>query len=76
MTASEYLEHRIEVVRKTLAELDLDAKPSLLALNKIDNISAEAAENLRRRHGGTPICALDKQTLHPLITEIQAILWP
>jgi GTP-binding protein HflX len=74
--ASEYLEPRIEVVRKTLAELDLDTKPRLLALNKIDGISPETAENLRRRHNGTPICALDKQTLHPLITEIQAILWP
>ena len=74
--SSEYLDHRIEVVQKTLAELGLDAKPRLLALNKIDNISPEAAENLRRKHGGTSICALDKKTLHPLITEIQSILWP
>jgi GTP-binding protein HflX len=74
--ASEYLDRHIEVVRQTLAELDLDNKPRLLALNKIDNISSEAVDNLRKKHQGTPICALDKQTLHPLITAIQAALWP
>jgi GTP-binding protein HflX len=74
--ASAYLDHRIEVVRKTLSELDLEAKPRVLVLNKIDKITPETAENLRRRYGGVPICALDRGTLYPLIEEMDAILWP
>jgi GTP-binding protein HflX len=73
---SRYLDHRIEVVRKTLAELDLDAKPRLLVLNKTDQILPETAENLRRRYGGVPVCALDRDTLHPLVEEMGAMLWP
>jgi GTP-binding protein HflX len=73
---SRYLEHRIEVVRQTLSELDLEAKPRLLVLNKIDTITPEAAENLCRRYDGVKACALDRGTLHPLIEEMGAILWP
>jgi len=73
---SRYLDHRIEVVRKTLAELDLDAKPRLLVLNKTDQISPETAANLQRRYDGVSVCALDRETLRPLIEEMGAILWP
>ncbi len=73
---SEYLDHRIEVVRKTLAELNLNGKPRLLVLNKIDTVPSESTANLRRIYDGVPVCALDRQTLHPLIAKLEAILWP
>ncbi len=71
-----YLDHHIEIVRKTLAELGLNGKPRLLALNKSDKISAEATANLERRHEGVSVCALDRDSLHPLLEKMNSILWP
>ena len=74
--SSAYVDHRIDVVRKTISELGLNGKPLLLALNKIDKIDPETTANIERIHGGVPVCALDRETLHPLIEEMNSILWP
>jgi GTP-binding protein HflX len=74
--SGEYLEHHIEVVERTLAELGLNGKPRLLALNKVDKISPEAATNLSRRFDGVLTCALEKNSLLPLIEKMDGILWP
>ncbi len=74
--SSHYLDHRIRVVRKTLSELNLEDKSRLLVLNKTDRVSPEARNMLVRRHGGVPICALDRETLHPLLEEMNTMLWP
>ena len=73
---SPYFEQHIEIVEKTLAELGLNDTSRLLVLNKIDTVSDETTANLARRFDGAPICALDRETLHPLIKKMDAILWP
>jgi len=74
--SSPYLEHHIRVVEKTLAELELNAKLRLLILNKTDRLPPETAQNLARTLEGVPICALDRDSLLPLIRRIDSILWP
>ncbi|MBI4832592.1 MAG: GTPase HflX, partial [Candidatus Lindowbacteria bacterium] len=74
--SSLYLEQHLGVVDKALSELGLNRKPVLLVLNKIDRIPAETASNLARRLGGVAICALDRNSLHPLLERMDAILWP
>ncbi len=73
---SPYLENHLEVVKKTLADLGLQEKPRLLALNKADTISSETIANLAKRLDGVPICALDRNTLTPLLERMDSILWP
>jgi GTP-binding protein HflX len=74
--SSDYLEHHIEIVEKTLAELNLNSKPRLLVLNKVDRIQPETAANLCRRFDGVLTCALDRSSLLPLIEKMDTILWP
>ena len=74
--SSEYLEHHIQVVDKTLSDLDLNGKSRLLVLNKVDRIPPETAANLARRFEGVLTCALDKNSLLPLTEKMGAILWP
>ena len=71
-----YFEHHIQTVRKTLAELGLQSKPRLLVLNKADKIEPETAANLERRFDGVAVCALDSQSLLPLIEKMDSLLWP
>jgi GTP-binding protein HflX len=74
--SSPYLEGHIDVVEKTLADLELNGTPRLLALNKIDRIPADTVTGLVRRFGGVAICALERDSLHPLLREMDAGLWP
>jgi GTP-binding protein HflX len=74
--SSPYLEHHLQVVEKTLAGLELNGKPRLLALNKSDKISSEAAENLARRYNGILTSALEQSSLLPLLEKMDALLWP
>jgi 50S ribosomal subunit-associated GTPase HflX len=48
----------------------------LLALNKMDCIDGETASNLARRFNAVAICALDRDSLLPLIERMDSILWP
>jgi GTP-binding protein HflX len=73
--SSPYLEQHASVVDKTLSELGLNTKPIMLALNKMDRMPAGAAPNLARRFGGVAICALDRNSLLPLLERMDAILW-
>jgi len=74
--SSPYLENHLRVVEKTLSGLGFSDKPILLALNKVDKISKETAENLARRFSGIPVSALDRNTLMPLLEEMDALVWP
>ncbi len=74
--SSPYLDGHIAIVRKTLSELGLNGKPFLLVLNKADKIPAETTANLEHRYEGVPACALDSQSLLPLIEKMESILWP
>jgi GTP-binding protein HflX len=74
--SSPYLENHLRVVEKTLLGLNLNAKPSLLALNKTDKISPDMAANLAKRYNGIPMSALNQESLLPLLEKMNSLLWP
>lgn len=45
-------EHQVEAVDEALREVEADIRPTLLAFNKIDQLTHEEEETLRRRIGG------------------------
>lgn len=65
-----------ETVRGLLAELQLDAKPMIVLLNKSDRCDAQHLQGLAARYVGVPICARDRTTFEPLITRMAQYLWP
>jgi len=69
-------EEQIRVVETILKKIGLDAIPTLLVLNKIDKVPDEEARRYARRHGAVAISALNRETLLPLITEIQRLVFP
>jgi GTP-binding protein HflX len=64
-------EDQIEAVQSTLAQLDLDKKPTLMVFNKIDTVEADFAQQKKRKHQGITISALNPRTLHPLIAAME-----
>ncbi|MDX1662037.1 MAG: GTPase, partial [Gemmatimonadota bacterium] len=45
-------EHQVEAVDEALREVEADIRPTLLAFNKVDQLTHEEEETLRRRIGG------------------------
>jgi len=69
-------DEQLDAVEKLLAELDLDSVPRITVFNKIDRLpNPEAARNMALRHSGIAVCALDRQTLRPLVERIESVLW-
>lgn len=64
-------EEQIEAVENTLARLELDSKPTVMAFNKIDLVGPELLEQKLRKHGGIGISAANPRTLHPLISAME-----
>ena len=73
--SNQRFDQHIESVENILRELHLVDKPRLLALNKIDKISAEEAENLAIRYNAVTISALDPSTLTPLLKAVEENIW-
>lgn len=65
----------IHSVNNILKDLDLDKKATLLVFNKIDLISDAEVQYICNRYGGIGISANERQTLIPLLYEIEALLW-
>lgn len=65
------VEDQIAAVNRTLKDLDLGEKSTLLVLNKADHCNAQAMEALVNRHGGIAVSALQPRTLHPLLEKIE-----
>lgn len=65
------VEEQIAAVARTLQDLELDDKQSILVLNKADKCPAEVMETLKNRHGGIAVSALRPNTLHPLLEKIE-----
>lgn len=68
-------EQQIAAVERILTDLELASTPRIKVFNKIDRLSPEVADNLCRLHGAMGLCALQRQTLRPLLAEIEARLW-
>lgn len=69
-----HYDDQIQSVEKILRDLDLDKIPQILALNKMDRLEPSRCETIVRRLGGVPICALDRNTLLPLVDRMAAII--
>jgi len=75
--SSPYAEEHIEAVGAILGQLDLARVPRVVAFNKVDRVQDLARlHGLVRTHDGLPVSALDRETLRPLLSRIEAILWP
>ncbi len=61
---------RIRAVDDILADLSLNAIPTIRVLNKKDRLSQDQADRLCQTIGGIAVSALDRKTLRPLIEKI------
>jgi GTP-binding protein HflX len=68
-------ESQMEAVHRILQELQLHEIPRLLVMNKIDLVDTAPVESVCRRYDAVGVSALDPQTLTPLISRAQRILW-
>ena len=68
------LDGQIKAVETTLSDLGLDDVPRLLVLNKIDRLSEEDVDMLRRRYRALAISALRPDTLPPLVAHLDHVL--
>ncbi|MFQ5589308.1 MAG: GTPase, partial [Nitrospiria bacterium] len=69
------LEQQIKTVENILIDLELSETPSLLVLNKVDQVDKETARILCARYHAIGISALEKNSLLPLLHTIQQHLW-
>lgn len=69
------LEDKYQTVQELLADLELDRKPIIPVINKIDRCDPETVEGLVFRFGGIPLCAIDRDTFAPLLETMERILW-
>jgi GTP-binding protein HflX len=74
--SSPSLEAHMEAVRGILRELELDAKPECLVLNKCDRLDPLQVERLARRLGGIPISARTGEGLDRLLAHLDPMMFP
>ena len=65
---------QIESVERIIADLRLAHIPSIPVLNKMDKVAPEELETLTARLDGTPISALDRSTLKPLVEQVVQLI--
>jgi len=63
-----------ESVEKILKKLKLDAVPSIYVFNKIDKIDLDSFDDKWLLNQGIPVCATQKQTLKPLVEELESMV--
>jgi GTP-binding protein HflX len=74
--SSPHFEQQIGTVEDVLAEIGLTDIPVLLVFNKADLADSVVAENLARRYEAVLISAVKRETLMPLLGELEVRLWP
>jgi GTP-binding protein HflX len=65
----------IEAVEKVIEDLGYQSTPRLLALNKCDEMDAEAAFSLAERKGGVAVSALTRDGFPGLVNRLAELLW-
>ncbi len=73
--SSPHYQHKIETVESILTDLELSAIPRLLVFNKIDRIHADMVRAICKRYNAIAISSLQRETLNPLLFEIESQLW-
>ncbi len=67
-------EDQIKSVERILADLELDAIPTIRVLNKKDRVEPETVDALCRTHDAIAVSATDRATLMPLIRQMEAAI--
>jgi len=73
--SSEDFEEKHRTVGRVLAELGLDATPTILVLNKMDLCDAALLRGLAANFHGIPICARDRSSFTLLLERMDRALW-
>lgn len=68
-------EDHVRTTEHLLSELALDQVPTLLVYNKIDRAHPKVVERALERPDTLAVSAHDRQTLHPLLDRIEALLF-
>lgn len=69
------VEAKHDTVVKLLQELELDRKPILTVLNKMDKTDPETLDGLRDRYHGIALSALEPASFQPLLEAMEHELW-
>lgn len=73
--SSKDIEEKHQTVRSMLCELELDSKPLLLVLNKMDLCDPEVVQGLAANTDGIPVSAMDTSSFGSLLGAIEAHFW-
>jgi len=73
--SSEDVEEKHDTVIKLLKDLELDSKPRINVLNKIDKANPNIVQGLIQQYEGVPVCALDPSTFAPLLERMEMLIW-
>jgi GTP-binding protein HflX len=73
--SAEDLEAKHETVMGLMRDLELDRKPTVHVLNKIDKCDEDTLAGLVDAYDAIPVCALDRETFGPLLTMLEQHLW-
>ncbi|MBI1318199.1 MAG: GTPase HflX [Candidatus Hydrogenedens sp.] len=73
--SSHDIEAKYETVERVLKELELDQKPTICVLNKVDRCDPETLQGLLDHFAAIPICALDRESFTPLMEIMESLLW-
>ncbi|MCA1902552.1 MAG: GTPase HflX [Candidatus Hydrogenedens sp.] len=73
--SSEDVEEKHDTVVKLLRDLELDTKPRINVLNKIDKANSEIVQGLIQQYDGVPVCALNPSTFSPLLERMEMLIW-
>jgi len=65
------LDEHIEAVHRTLTQLELHQKPTIMVFNKMDLADTTMLHHDLKSYGGVAICALSTKTLGPLIQTME-----
>lgn len=75
--SSPFAEEHIAAVNGILEQLELGRVPRVVAFNKVDRVrDVGRLYALVRQYDGLPVSALDRDTLRPLLSRIETVLWP
>lgn len=64
-------EEQMAAVERILDGMELNQKPRILVLNKMDRLEPEELERCLKKHGGIAVSALFSKTLAPLIAAME-----
>ncbi len=69
------IEEKYRTVQQLITDLELDEKPVVTVMNKIDKADPDVVSGLCEQYHAIPVCALDRATFPRLLETMEAHLW-